>query len=96
MTLRLRLLLTIGASFALFWTLSSLWMLVDLRAEFRDTLDERLAASARMVAALVVDSPLLAAQAIPRDTIPFLTRNDGKGSRIGPSAMSVMVVLFPD
>jgi signal transduction histidine kinase len=82
MTLRLRLLITIGASFALFWTLSSLWMLVDLRAEFRDTLDERLAASARMVAALVVDSPLLAAQAIPRDTIPFLTRNDGVACEI--------------
>jgi len=82
MTLRLRLLLTIGASFALFWTLSSLWMLVDLRAEFRDTLDERLAASARMVAALVVDSPLLAAQALPRQTIPFLTRNDGVACEI--------------
>jgi signal transduction histidine kinase len=82
MTLRLRLLLTIGASFALFWTLSSLWMLVDLRAEFRDTLDERLAASARMVAALVVDSPLLAAQAAPRETIPFLTRNDGVACEI--------------
>jgi signal transduction histidine kinase len=82
MTLRLRLLLTIGASFALFWTLSSFWMLVDLRAEFRDTLDERLAASARMVAALVVDSPLLAAQAVPRDTIPFLTRNDGVACEI--------------
>jgi len=82
MTLRLRLLLTIGASFALFWTLSSLWMLVDLRAEFRDTLDERLAASARMVAALVVDSPLLAAQTLPRETIPFLTRNDGVACEI--------------
>jgi two-component system, OmpR family, sensor histidine kinase QseC len=61
MTLRLRLLLTIGASFALFWTISSLWMFMDLRAEFRDALDERLAASANMVAALVADSPLLAA-----------------------------------
>jgi len=82
MTLRLRLLLTIGASFALFWTLSSLWMLVDLRAEFRDTLDERLAASARMVAALVVDSPLLAAQAAPRQSIPFLARSDGVACEI--------------
>lgn len=82
MTLRLRLLLTIGASFAVFWTLSSLWMLVDLRAEFRDTLDERLAASARMVAALVVDTPLLAAQAVPRQSIPFLTRNDGVACEI--------------
>lgn len=56
MTLRLRLLLAIGISFVLFWAASSVWMLVDLRSEFRATLDERLAASARMVAALVAQS----------------------------------------
>lgn len=61
-TLRLRLLVAIGASFAIFWTLSSIWTLIDLRSEFRRTLDERLAASAHMVAALIVDSPQLAAE----------------------------------
>lgn len=81
MTLRLRLLLTIGASFALFWTLSSVWMLVDLRAEFRETLDERLAASASMVAALVADAPLLTLQA-PARAIPYLARNDGVACEI--------------
>ncbi len=81
MTLRLRLLLTIGASFALFWTLSSAWMLVDLRAEFRDTLDERLAASASMVAALVADAPLLTLKASSR-AIPYLSRNDGVACEI--------------
>jgi two-component system, OmpR family, sensor histidine kinase QseC len=82
MTLRLRLLLTIGASFIVFWTVSSVWMLVDLRAEFRDTLDERLAASAHMVAALVADSPLLTAQAQSRQSIPYLARNDGVACEI--------------
>jgi two-component system, OmpR family, sensor histidine kinase QseC len=82
MTLRLRLLLTIGASLIVFWTVSSVWMLVDLRAEFRDTLDERLAASARMVAALVEDSPLLAAQAQARQNIPYLAHNDGVACEI--------------
>ena len=81
MTLRLRLLLTIGATFALFWALSSVWMLVDLRKEFRDTLDERLAASARMVAALVVDTPQLAS-ASPARPLPYLTRNDGVACEI--------------
>lgn len=82
MTLRLRLLLTIGASFALFWTLSSVWMLVDLRREFRDALDERLAASARMVSALVADSPLLASQPQRIRSLPNLTRNDGVACEI--------------
>lgn len=57
MTLRRRLLIMIGLSFALLWTLASVWMLVDLRAEFRGALDERLAASARMVASLLHGMP---------------------------------------
>lgn len=81
MTLRLRLLLTIGAAFTLFWTLSSVWMLVDLRAEFRSALDERLAASARMVAALIADTPLLASPS-PARTVPYLVRNDGVACEI--------------
>lgn len=81
MTLRLRLLLTIGASFAVFWALSSVWMLVDLRKEFHDTLDERLAASARMVAALAADSPQLASAA-PLRALPYLARNDGVACEI--------------
>ena len=59
-TLRMRLLLAISACFALFWTMSSVVTLVNLRGEFRDALDERLAASATMVAALIADAPQLA------------------------------------
>lgn len=59
-TLRLRLLVAIGACFALFWLLSSVVTLLSLRGEFRDALDERLAASAIMVAALIADTPKLA------------------------------------
>lgn len=83
-TLRLRLLVTISASFALFWTLSSVWTLVDLRSEFRDALDERLAASARMVAALIADSPHLAAQpgAPGASPIPYLVRTDSVACEI--------------
>jgi two-component system sensor histidine kinase QseC len=77
MTLRLRLLLAIGASFAAFWTFSSVWMLLDLRAEFRGTLDERLAASAQMVAALVADVPALASQTSPSRPLAYFARNDG-------------------
>lgn len=81
-TLRLRLLIAIGTSFALFWTLSSIWTLIDLRTEFRDALDERLAASARMVSALVADSPALTARSPARETPPYLVRTDGVACEI--------------
>lgn len=57
MTLRLRLLLIIGLSFTILWSAVSIWMLVDLQHKFRDALDERLAASARMVAGLMTQLP---------------------------------------
>lgn len=81
-TLRLRLLFGIGASFALFWTLSSVWTLIDLRSEFRDALDERLAASARMVAALVADSPALTARPVAQRPAPTYIRTDGVACEI--------------
>lgn len=57
MTLRLRLMAIIGLSFTLLWAVTSVWMYVHVRSEFRDALDERLAASARMVAGLVAQLP---------------------------------------
>ena len=57
MSLRLRLLLIIGLPFIVLWVAASTWMLVDLRTEFRAALDERLAASAHMVAGLLAQSP---------------------------------------
>lgn len=57
MSLRLRLLLIIGASLTVLWTAVATWMLMDARQSLRDTLDNRLAASARMVAGLVAQFP---------------------------------------
>lgn len=51
-SLRGRLLWTIGGAFIALWVAVAAWMLVNLRAEMRTALDERLAASARMVAGL--------------------------------------------
>ncbi|WP_313706384.1 ATP-binding protein [Massilia sp.] len=83
-TLRLRLLVAIGASFTLFWTVSSIWTLVDLRTEFRDALDERLAASARMVAGLIADAPELASQAGAPSSrrVPYLALADNVACEI--------------
>lgn len=57
MTLRLRLMVIIGLSFSVLWGVTSVWMFFDVRTKFRDALDERLAASARMVAGLVTQLP---------------------------------------
>lgn len=51
-SLRGRLLWTIGGAFIVLWVAVAAWMLVNLRGELRSGLDERLAASARMVAGL--------------------------------------------
>lgn len=57
MTLRLRLVAIIGLSLTLLWSVVALWMFMDVRQQLRSALDERLAASARMVAGLVARLP---------------------------------------
>jgi two-component system, OmpR family, sensor histidine kinase QseC len=51
-SLRARLLVIIGGSLLVLWGVVAAWMLAGLRTEVRTALDERLAASARMVAGL--------------------------------------------
>lgn len=57
MSLRVRLSLILGATFLLLWSLAAAWMLCDLRRQISHTLDERLAASTRMVAGLLQQLP---------------------------------------
>lgn len=57
MSLRLRLLLMIGVSLSALWAATAAWMLGDLDARMRSTLDQRLAMSARMVAGLISQNP---------------------------------------
>lgn len=73
MSLRLRLLLIIGMSLSLLWAAVACWMFVDARQSLRDALDNRLAASARMVAGLVAQFPapgdIAAAGSKPLDVV---------------------------
>lgn len=57
MSLRLRLTLTLGSAFVLLWALAATWMLFDVRNQLMQSLDQRLAASARMVAGLLEQLP---------------------------------------
>lgn len=77
MTLRLRLLAIIGLSFSLLWGAMSVWMLLDLRTEFRNALDERLAASAHMVAGLLAQMPQVPQPpySLPHDPLNVVTKN---------------------
>jgi two-component system, OmpR family, sensor histidine kinase QseC len=58
MSLRLRLVLTIGIALAVLWSAAALWMLRDLDRNLQHTLDERLAMSARMVSGLLTQSQI--------------------------------------
>jgi signal transduction histidine kinase len=53
MSLRTRLSLILGSAFILIWVLAAAWMLRDLRTQMMESLDQRLEASARMVAGLL-------------------------------------------
>lgn len=57
MSLRRRLLVTIGVSLSVLWLLAAGWLLLELQNKVRHTLDQRLASSAHMVAGLVSEVP---------------------------------------
>ncbi len=57
MSLRLRLSLILGSVFVLIWAVAATWMLCDLRGQIMQSLDQRLAASAHMVAGLLAQMP---------------------------------------
>ncbi|WAH57186.1 ATP-binding protein [Pseudomonas silvicola] len=59
MSLRLRLSLILGTAFLVIWALAAAWMFRDLRQQMMFSLDQRLVASARMVAGLVDQLPAL-------------------------------------
>ena len=82
MSLRLRLLLIIGLPFLVLWVAASTWMLVDLRTEFRAALDERLAASAHMVAGLLAQSAVSQAAMSPVRTVTSIGAMNGVACEI--------------
>ena len=57
MSLRVRLSLILGSAFIVIWALAAAWMLRDLRQQMMFSLDQRLVASARMVAGLLDQLP---------------------------------------
>ncbi|MDF3833438.1 ATP-binding protein [Cupriavidus basilensis] len=67
----MRLLAIIGVSLTLLWSAVAMWMFLDVRNELRTALDDRLAASARMVAGLALQFPSSVAPADGRGGSPL-------------------------
>ena len=76
MSLRLRLSLILGTAFILIWALAATWMLCDLRQQMMFSLDQRLVASARMVAGLI-------------DQLPQPLTSKGEGTRLSTDQFSI-------
>lgn len=77
-SLRTRLLLIIGVSLVALWTAVAAWMLMELRVELRSAMDDRLAASARMVAGLASQFPAATLQKeAPQPSLLDVVARDG-------------------
>jgi signal transduction histidine kinase len=76
MSLRLRLSLILGGAFILIWALAAAWMFRDLRSQMMFSLDQRLVASARMVAGLV-------------DQLPAPLSTQGNGTHFSADQLSI-------
>ena len=76
MSLRLRLSLILGGAFILIWAVAAAWMFRDLRNQMMFSLDQRLVASARMVAGLV-------------DQLPAPLSTQGSGTHFSADQLSI-------
>lgn len=94
MSLRLRLVAIIGVSLSVLWTAVAVWMFMDVRQQLRSALDERLAASARMVAGLVSRLPPEQMQVGAKSPLPLeVAARDGLACEV--SLMHGEVALQP-
>lgn len=96
MTLQGRLLCSLGLAFVLLWLVAAGILYINLDRRLSDTLDQRLAASGRMVAGLIARNPALAnSQKNGADTRadPLLVWPDDKGTACQIRSRSGQVLL---
>lgn len=90
MTLKRRLVIGLGLALAVIWASTAALLFLDLRSGISDTLDERLAASARMVAGLVARQPGLL-EGPRRDTELVQPDSEGVACQIQAASGEVLV-----
>ena len=95
MSLRLRLLAIISLSLTVLWSVVALWMFLDVRNELRTALDDRLAASARMVAGLMLQFPATSVPAsAPNDSPMDIVARDGLACEVSLLRGEVMAQVM--
>ena len=90
MTLKRRLVLGVGLALGVLWASAAALLFLDLRSQVSDTLDERLAASARMVAGLVARQPGLL-ESSRSDTELMQPESEGVACQIQAAGGEVLV-----
>lgn len=90
MTLKRRLVLGVGLALGVLWASAAALLFLDLRSQVSDTLDERLAASARMVAGLVARQPGLL-EGSRSDTELVQPESEGVACQIQAASGEVLV-----
>jgi signal transduction histidine kinase len=95
MSLRLRLVATLGITLILLWGLTAAWSMRDLSTQLERSLDQRLAQSARMVAGLLDRVPSTAwdGEVSETSTIPAL---EGVACRVSSLRGQVVAGTHPD
>ena len=97
MSLRLRLMLILGSTFVFLWCIAAAWMLHDLRAEMMRSLDQRLAASAQMVAGLLTQMPQSSQPAVDQHiTAQRLGMPDGLTCQVSSARGEVIARSHPE
>lgn len=96
MSLRLRLMATLGLTLMLLWGITAVWSMRDLSSQLEHVMDQRLAQSARMVAGLLGRAPAAAwngEEGVEMSTIPSL---DGVACRVSSLGGKMVAGTHPD
>ncbi|MBE0464937.1 ATP-binding protein [Halomonas colorata] len=95
MNLRLRLVATLGITLVLLWSITAIWSMRDLSTQLEESLDQRLAQSARMVSGLLDRVPATAWNGTEDEmsTIPSL---DGIACRVSSLRGQVVAGTHPE
>ncbi|KXS36701.1 ATP-binding protein [Modicisalibacter tunisiensis] len=95
MSLRLRLVVTLGVTLLALWGITAAWLIRDLSTQFEQSLDQRLAQSARMVAGLMDRVPV---DAWRGDTgaLPVIPDLEGVACRVSSLRGQVVAGTHPE
>lgn len=95
MNLRLRLVATLGITLVLLWSITAIWSMRDLSAQLEESLDQRLAQSARMVAGLLDRVPATSWKGTEDET-PTIPSLDGIACRVSSLRGQVVAGTHPE